>query len=530
MIRFQASCLLVACTLMTKAQDFIGHYRDLDAKPLHGYYDKLDYEPNNVISFTHNSDSFEKGKVYYKSGKTEETLIKYQDNKIKVENGDKVITLKPDEILGVTIGIDSFFVAKNFEVQGSLGLVTTPAPEFMQYVATVNGVLFAKHYNFVNMGNNPVQVSYHFKKGGATKWTRFPKKKKKFVLLANELFQSAPHIHKLLLSGSLDQTDVMMLIKSTEYHEKFLHKDTIFYDQNWQETQSDVAHYYANIIEYDNGGWVLRYANKSNKKLYEGRYSRFFPHQKDGAFKSFYPDGSLRKVTTHQNGELIEVQTYYQGGQLHERYRFSSMVMNQREITRIRLLEILDKNGDPFPNSENWLETIELGSDEKLVNEYSKKEVTSSYLLRGNKKTYLISNPYYSFKINKIQKALNSHFNLFNFEDAAFDNAQGSLFVKVDINEKGEVITSKVLNGLHPDIDEELARFADDKLKRIGFKPYKVNNEKVQATFIIPFRFGINKFYRRPYYYDHHWHMHWMMQQQMNFNNMNIPTPPPTRF
>lgn len=73
-------------------------------------------------------------------------------------------------------------------------------------------------------------------------------------------------------------------------------------------------------------------------------------------------------------------------------------------------------------------------------------------------------------------------------EEAEAQGIQGTVYVELQINEKGKVVAVKLLRGMHPLLDKEALKLA----KQIpDFKPKQVNGQPVKSTYTVAFPFRL---------------------------------------
>ncbi len=537
--------LLILTTLFIRvasAQTPIGHYHDWDGFPLHGYYDALSYSPLNALSITHFSDSFEKGKLYLRNGSTKKGLIKFENRKVWFKVGDEKRTkIKTEELVGLTIGIDSFFVANDFHVERKTGSSLQSEADFLQYLTTINGYTFAKHYHFssgmaVNYAwASSVIETYQVLNPGASSWRSFPRSRKKFKEMALPYFKHVPALKEKIESEVLGYENMMTLIKMTEYYDHYQRNEPLYFNAHWQEVApTDEWVYRAHVTQLEDSTWTIEY-DKNDIKICSGQFSSLYPNKKEGLFVNYYPDGTGRDLSIYENNELVTASTFHPNGVLHYEYEVISTFNGFEEIKFIDYLEAkTDKNQTLSKMEGKWSETFEDPiTGNTFINEFDGPELRRAYRMDGDRKIYQLTDPYYKLKFNALQTKLSNYVQGMEWREAAQDQAQGTLFIAVIIDEKGTVDAYKLLNSIHPELDDKIKKWAVTHLRkeatyRFRFRPYKIGKEKVFAEFVIPIRFSINKFYRAPAsnYYDWGWHHHMMFQQQQQFT----PPPMPTRF
>jgi len=191
-----APALLFVLLSESKAQEPIGYYFDISGFNIEKYYDQLSYLPRERLNVTHYADSFEKGICFKRNG-SEEGLFKFQHDKVwfKKETDNKAVKILPNDLEGLKIGLDSFFVAKNFNVEKKIGAILKTNPEFLQYLKKVGDVSFAKHINVqaFNTGGELTET-YYIQTKADQNWVSFPRTKRRFKPVAKKYFDYIPNI------------------------------------------------------------------------------------------------------------------------------------------------------------------------------------------------------------------------------------------------------------------------------------------------------------------------------------------------
>ena len=520
------------------AQIQVGYYHDLDGRPIHDYVDPFQYSPTKKLRVTHYSSSFEKGKVYFKNGDIVEGFIQYENKKIwyKERRSDKKTKLKPAETMGLRIGLDSFFVASNFNVEQRVGPNAQTQPQFMQYLTSFNGLTFAKHYFFSSgMAQqyafaSPMIETFQVKREGATTWKSFPRRKKEFKAVALRYFGHIPYLKEKISDGSIGFDDVLTLIKSAEYFEKLKNDEMLYFDQYWNETTDpDGASYQAKIRSLEQDSlWTIDYF-RNGQPLYRATYHALFPHKRHGTFEVLNEKGIPMRETGYDENKWVSTRQYDADGQLLYDMSFKEYTTTENTFTRVRYHQVLDANGNNLKKKEAWTETVSWTQGD-FTNTYQGETLKQSYREKDGTKIYQWTDPNYRIKQKKLQTALNYYFEDKTFTKTVEDHAEGLYLVAIELSPKGKILNYTLYNPVHPELDEMMTAWAKRHL--VGpyatkLKPYKVEDKKVHSELIIPIQFSINKFYRRPSSYYHDWgFQHMMFQQQMMMQPVNISPPP----
>ena len=534
MMKFQSLILFLFILLANHsyAQVPVGLQFDINGQALHGYFDPITYSPIKKLTYTHNSDSYETGHYYNLAGHKIVGLIKFAGKKIffQTKLGKSKTTLKPELIKSFVIGVDSFFVVSNFQYKNRL----ITKSEYAQFITEFDGYTFAKHYRFpseIGPANYEIIETYLVKKKNETVWNNFYLNKK-FDEKALKHFGHIPEIKSKLLSYEYSDKNTLSMIKMCDYWNKYNLSEPILFDQFWQETQNkENAKYHANITSKKDSIWTFDYYQDS-VKLYTISYSSFYPNVKNGELTVFYPNGTIRRTCNYMNNEAIDEKTYDENGSLASCFEhIKKQKPSSFKIKRKTLYKtIADTLGTNILTSDgpHAIKRYDNLRNVSYTHVYINNELVSSYRLLNKDTVFQISTPSYDFKIKSIQKSFSFYMMNKDIEKALNVNAQGIILVSVVIDKKGYVIESKLLNSLHPQIDALVKKFINGKLPTPifdlnRFKSYKRNKKKQFCEFVLPFEFGIDRFYRKPVnFYHFHPMYHWNSMPKFS------PPPPPS--
>ncbi len=515
----------------------VGLKQDINGIPFNGYYDPFVYSPSKKISKVHNSNSFEIGYYFDKSGKKISGLIKFQDNKIwfKKNKHGQSIKLKPDEIKRFEIGVDSFFAISKYYYKNIL----KTKPVYVQFISEFNGYTFVKYYNFKGMGNNVIEESYLVKSKDGDIWGDF-NYKNKFEENALKYFGHIPYLKEKIKSEQYKNKDIFSMIKMAEYFEKFKNSKPILYDKYWQETNdNDKSEYSARITEKQDSIWTFDYY-KGDKKLYSANYSSFFPNTKNGDFICYFPDEQIRQILKYEKNEVKEVKLFYENGTLKTHYKIAKRKSKYSTVKDVEVkyhIVVADSLGNNI--IKNDIKKTSIQEFDEFINEtytniYKNNKLFSSYRLVDSDTVFQITDKTFKYKMNSLKRRFSNFMSDKNYDKALSVNAQGTILISLVIDENGYAIENSRLNSIHPEIDKLVDKFIKNELSieanmRFKFKPYKKGKIKKQYEFVVPIVFSVNRFYRTPpnYWWFHQnflWNMHMQNMHQMHNIKINIPS------
>lgn len=489
------------------AQIPIGTKYDLSGTPFNGYFDSKIYNPEKKITKIHNSSSYEIGHIFNKSGEKISGQIMLNNKAVWFKGGGKEYKgkLKPEEIKTFIIGVDSFFTISKYNFKNKL----KNKPTYVQYVSKFENYTVAKYYHLgkSEAGSQQLIGNYLIKSPESDIWENFTKTKN-FKEKALKYFGNIPYLKKKISSGKYVSKDMLSIIKIAEYNEKYKNKTPIFYDKYWQETRnSKGAEYKAIITNKVDSIWTFEYYNNETK-LYQSKYSSFYPNTKNGDFIAYYPSGDVRQIIKFSNNKPKEVKVFTSNGKVKTHYKINKTkdgktTENEYVVVNDSLGNNIIKNNGQITNS-----LFDKKSKSYFESTYSNKKLKAAHRIFNNDKIIQITNSDFDINIKKLQKKFNYYMNGKNFSSALKENAQGIILVSVIIDKNGYLTARTRLNGIHVQLDKLIDDFVKQELlmgskSRFKFNSFKQNKIKSNYEVVIPFEFKINKFYRE-YSNNHH--------------------------
>lgn len=502
------------------AQNPIDAQFDINGMPLHGYFDQMLYQPELKISQVHQSDSYELGYYYDTKGKKIVGLIKLVNNKIyfKKKGEDNRIKLKTEDTEHFVIGIDSFLVIRNYNINGRI----VEKPTFAQFLAEIDGKTYVKHYRFKSAssqyygGASPVVKSYLVKSKTDEHWMKFSNVGP-FERDALEYFGHIPFLKKKITSKKYKYEDLDRIITTAEYYSKFKSVDAIYFDKYWQQIrQASKATYSAYIIHHENISWTVDYY-KGNQKIYRANYSQFLPNIKNGEFISYYPNGNVRQISRYNDDELIGVKHFHKNESLLFYYQYIKKIDPYSSNVEFDLVYtvINDTLGRHIEEENGTIKADYFDEDGKVssTSYFKNNQLLRQYSVSGGQKSKVFCFPNMNLKIKRLQKHFSDYMLGRRYDRALSEGAQGSILVSIKVNQDGEVSNAKTLNSIHPELDKLVQNFLITELFNVRKKPFKFKLPKEfkpesSVELVIPFEFSIHRFYRKNLHYNYNPYMY----------------------
>lgn len=513
------------------AQIPVGYVFDINGMPIDGYLDPISYQPSNSVKVIYNSDSYEPGSYIDKDGTRHEGLIKFENTRIFFKQGEEVYRdkIKPDLVQSVKIGTDSFFVANNIYYKDHL----RRGAEFLQFLTQVDDVVFAKHYVFKKyypQGSSPLEIAYVARRVENNSWSSFKGSKERVTEEYLKFFSHIPGLEKRISHGDYSEEDAMTLIKMAKYYDSYKKNKTIAFNQHWQELRNhENAAYTATVKNLQDSIWTIAYHNAQNELMFEANLSSFSPNRLEGNFTVYGAHNSVVRQALYHNGKIISALAIAESGDT--LYSYSVKHLDSSSTGELTLVKF-----DNFTNSDNAnLEIADITwHDAILEREYqtrlnSNNTIDQVWFQKNGKKIYLTADPNNPFKIKKLEKYAELYLNYDECRQAIEEGVQGTLLVSYVVDSKGYVSGFKLLNSLHPEIDDMVVKHIDNYFSPLAviqarLKPFKIGKEKVSYEIVVPYEFAINYFYRESSVYFNHMNMFWMHQQMMPPLNVQPPS------
>jgi len=495
------------------AQTSIGLLFDADGASLEGYYDPLLYSPSTVLTIDHPLDDFEKGVIYDNEGIRHQGFIEYKNKKVQYKPFVDAFheVMRPAKVTSMTIGVDSFLVIRNFRFKGKI----RKGPEFAKFVASFDGMLFAAYYRFSSSGileeaEGPVKTHYLIKPDTASIWHAFDQNSDSFQQQLRAYFNRYQWIAPGIQEGSYKREDLGNIIRLAEYESKAINGLPIYLNAQWQEVRSVYqATYTARARKVVDSLINITYYQDS-LKLYDVAYTSVFPREKTGWAEAYFANGQVRERIRYQDSYVEEFQAFDQQNNLLTHYRQKRIPDFKRGINEIERTYV-QVSGDEAsytldPAKTRTVVRYDSVSDLERTFVYQGQALTHCYAEINSLRVYQHVDRNNPIKVKELQGRLDRLVKDRHYRDAVRDNAQGMILVYLEVYANGKVRSYRILNTLHPDLDNAISRFLEKtfpkgKAQHASFPKYKVDGAPVLWSFVVPIHFNINGFYRDKYYY-----------------------------
>lgn len=370
---------------------------------------------------------------------------------------------------------------------------------------------------YKDVGINSFKV--HVKSTGQSFY--IPKKNKDFIRVVAPLIKQYSYIVNKVSTGELRYDDFEDIVASYDYYLRYTKGTPIYFTRNWNQTKFKDKGAFLGVIEHKSDSlFAITYSDVSDNLVARGTYSSFFPLRKNGSFEWYHPSGDLRKQGDFFNNEPKGMfTTYYPGGQKYQEYTSGSKGRMYSAIW--------DKTGSLVLERATGKHTLYDSVNGRKINQ----SYLDGMLVHCHYQSVPAKKVYQKYgNISRVKKPFIKYMNeQWEYpQEALREGIQGSLLVRLLIDESGSLDSADVVKGLHPAIDEHVI----STLKSYKFaiaKPLRVGGKKFKQEVLLPVSFSIGSdFLRQRYFYYENFFQHqWMMHQQTMFQHINPPSPPP---
>ncbi len=499
----------------------IGSFIDYNKKVINGYYD-FDYEPKAKLNVTYQAgENFAKGFYLDSEGKKVIGLLKYSHNdrelKFKLYEKDFEKSIEAIDTKGYVIGIDTSSVVDNVLIMGNFGDKLSKNAEFAERIETIDRVTF---YKFSSIAPNGTFYSKYiiFKNSF---FETFPTRKSKFIDMATDVFGSDPVLKSYIQNGKYTVDDLPSLIKIFKYRKLHDKGQNIFYNANKDEINNEAESVYYSQIEsvHDSVFHISNYL-KNKVKIFDGDFTSFYPHKKQGVFTFYFPNGAVRRKLEFKNNKPVKETLFY------ENEKTQSVVDILEDGTNL-YKSVYDESGknvlDTFGNG--IVAVFDLINNRIINYEFKANKLVSSYYEDSElNKVYQLCPKNAEIKgVKSLQKSIKEYI-IYPEESVRRDN-HGILLVKCIVEPSGLVPDISIVKGIDSYCDNAVIDYLDLFAEEVHWKPAKVGDNLVKQEIIVPIDFSINKnsTYRNNYY--NNWYLNnnmFMLQHQQQQMMMQI--------
>jgi hypothetical protein len=523
------SVLCVCINQKLKAQNsynYIGHYHDISGIDLEGFYGP-NYTPDEGLNKGFIvGDNYTIGKYYDLEDEIHDGYIKYNQRNSNfkfitdLNNLYNSKTIRAKNCKSYVVGVDSFITITDFNIERDLGAFQSIKPDFAEVLEEFNSLTFLKH---LHMNQNRILITYIIKNANGT-LESLPKAGSRLKKVCLKYFGDVPLINEFINSNNITRADIENFITVAYFYYKYINKEVVYYDINWNRLKSDLnATYFSTVESINNKHLKLNYFHLDSTIIYSGEYSSLAPMIKHGEFKWYYPNGNLWKTENyHYNKYQDSVKTYYEDGKLYSMKTEHPYYVN--ELTHKQVydkdgLELLDEEGN---GTEEFYDEV---LDRILFKEYKYGELFSSYYLKDDVKIYTKCSKPTKIKALRIK---NDYFknNGKYPKNGLVNNQEWNCLVKFLVNPKGQFVSYEIITTANPIFDEYTIDYLKSTPTSSVFSKPKHKREKVFQEVVLPITFTINGYSRTR---NNYWMMN-MYMQNMYIPNLQLPNLPPPPF
>jgi TonB family protein len=286
----------------------------------------------------------------------------------------------------------------------------------------------------------------------------------------------------------------------------------VFFDENWEQTEKNKAHYYRKIYFQERRGlYKIEDYYISDTLQMEGFFQDSYAKNAKGTIKWYHPNSTIKEEIFYENfGPLGRSKHFYENGQLKEVRNY----LRPDQDVPYTIEELYSENGDTlvYRGNGNYItlsKKQEIKIEGKLkhglkigewkayrkngdlyyketYNEHGELLKGISYDLEQNEYPYkvVISKAIYekgdSYYYKKISK------NIKYPKNALSSGIEGTVYVLIVVDKNGGIHKAKVLKGIGSGCDEEALRVIN---KFDEWIPALERGQKIISEVIVPIRF-----------------------------------------
>lgn len=468
--------------------DEIGYHFDMDRHCTEGYLYMHEYKPTNIISGTYYVEfEFTPGKFYDISGNYRDGRVKYLgiENQFEfIYNEDSTETeviITPEQCSAFTVGLDSFITVNKYTTTSNS---VTFSKRFAEVLCEIDGLTFYKQVYYNRLLDKAITTYLIKTKEGEV--IRIPKMGYKLRNTLNTYFGEVEMIQRFLDENLVQNSDFENLLSIFDYYTKFKNNEYIYYDQSWKKLKSSKnADYFVSVNFNIENNIQLKYHHINGDIISEGNYNSLIPLVKNGAQKSYYPNGKLHKQEEFLEDKRINTSiSYYKSGEIHT----ISDYKNNYEL----ILEVLDIFGKPLLDEKGSgiEELYDTYLERTLYKEYKKGVLKSVYYINNNSRVYLLASK--KLKLDDYAFDYSKFYEHKEYPKSELANSNGwTCLVRFTINEDGRFLDYEMISKPNKNFDAYTIDFINTLESNPLFARPKHKRKKVSQEVIIPFVFAI---------------------------------------
>ncbi len=270
-------------------------------------------------------------------------------------------------------------------------------------------------------------------------------------------------------------------------------KDTVFYDNNWQQSDPENASYYR-IVSSDTSGkiqYLVKDYYMSGHLQMTGTYRSISPDYKTGTFKYWYENGQCQLVCSYVNNKLDgEYFEYYDNGRPENKKNYKNGLLDGTEkswSSQGLLAKVVEyKDGVKHGRFLTYYDNGQLIRKDIYRNN---KFVKGNCYTREGKDT-----SYFDYFIMPKFKGGLEGFKRFILDGIKYpeiarqNKEEGQVYLKFTVDKEGNVIKAKIIKADKEYFNEEVMRILKLSPKWI---PGRKDDKLINVTITIPISFKI---------------------------------------
>lgn len=515
---FLTCCLAISQNIPEHTS--LGYFVDLDNKLIEQYTD-IFYSPKKKLDVNYTvGKTFTEGYYYDLQGNKINGLIKCSESNTFFQfqsysyGADKIV--RPNFCSAFVLGLDSFVVIQDFDIQRPVGAFHRNKREFVQVIDSIGDLIFYKH---IKTTNQDIITTYIVNSKQDPTFVSFSKGPNYFKETALSIFKSFDPLVKKINNGKCYDKQIPGMIKLEKYKYYYDNDKLIYFNAAWDEIGSvKTASYYGKIVSIEDSLFNIEYYTKSGNKIYDGTYYSFIPAKKHGKFHFYYPSGNVRKEITFFHNNIVDVTEFYDNGGIHKKYSYYKEKIKYNAIfdrNEVALLDSLGNGTEILYDSIQQREITYIYKDHFLS--------TASFLGKKGGINYQTCEKNAKFKsTKKIQSIVKKDISY--KQNQLQNDVQGYALVKCIIEPTGLCSSFEIIKSLDDSFDKEITVCFNKFKEKKFWKPASINKIPVRQEIVVPISFTINEYTRQPsnnYFYNNSW----MQYNNTMYNSPKLPPP-----
>ncbi|MBX2917348.1 MAG: energy transducer TonB [Cyclobacteriaceae bacterium] len=508
----------------SKTDDFVvGYYHDIHGQSINGFY-STDYSARKSFYFTYPFKDNTKGAYYDATGLRFEGYIRGNlavgfSYTPSIEKKYKPIDI--DNCIGLKMGVDSFAVIKNFEIQRANRIIKNSKNEFVEVIGRVGENTFYKHV----LAGQTTFITHLVKHDSSNEFKTFLKDGDSFKNELVKYFGEYEVLKNKILDGKYKFEDLDKLINWLRFAELTKNRSVVYYNSSWEEVPRQQSKYYSISESVIDSLIHMSFYSSDRRKLFEGGFVSFYPNKRVGEFIYYDINGKIVSKTVFEENKAKRVMEYFPNGQLRREY----IIENNEPIFK----EINDSNGKNLISSSGTAQEVLFDTirNREITYEYFQNRISKVYFNSDDgKRIYQLAPKNIKLKSYEFlqTKFIENNRDLYDSVKTFTEKIEGYVFVKCIVDPAGNITSASIVKTLNSSFDLASRRFIPYLKAYKGLDTGKVDEKDIYQEVIVPFNFSVLS--DNPNFKNWGNNMNYMNFMNNTLQQMRYSVPPPIKF